>query len=244
MKLLRIICLILLTGHAEANFAADNDRVVLLLDGEPVHHVRIACPASMVHDAERCHSLEQQRLDHIVWQHWIVAAAQMYGVSLSAAEENEIAALLAAQRADNEKAAAHFHALWTAVASIQRGGDAHAASAVAKAAGVTDAELADAISRHYSSQWLDNAIGGATTAEMEKATRKGKTLTLIAAHLREYVARQASAAGITYDAAEERLWSEVATNTHTTLVDQTFHVPSKRGVLNVDEDVLHVQIRK
>jgi hypothetical protein len=234
-----VLLFMLATAFASASSGGDND-VIVSFDGYQIHRIRIACAATVAHDSARCHSLEQEKLDHAVWQHWISAASEFYGVTLSRADDEEVAKYLAAQHADNEKAAAHFRAFWLSVARLQQGDPEKSVYDAAAKDGVTKSELEQAASRHRTKEWLDNALSGSTVTAMEEAGRKAKTLSILIERLRTFVIRRAADTHVPYEVAEEQLWDEVSARTHTRLVDHAFHLPSKRGVLNVDERKIRV----
>jgi hypothetical protein len=206
-----------------------------------VERIRIACPATMAHDRVACHVFEQQRIDRIVWQYWINAAAPLYDVRLTPEDEAAVTRYLRTERQNNEKAAKHFHTLWLSVIRLQHGEDPNAVYSAAALDGVTKSELERELAYHRSEAWLKTGAERATVASMEEASRNAKVLAIRSDHLRDLIRKGAAAEHIGYGDAEEQLWTEVANRTHTRIVDPTHHLPSKRGVLNINEETIQLK---
>jgi hypothetical protein len=238
MKIFSILIPLLFVG--QASLARSGDDVVVSYDGGVVHRIRIACPAQMSQNVASCHSYEQARIDHIVWQYWINAAAPMYGVGLTPAEETRIRRNLDSQRAENERVVVHDRTLWTAVIRLQKGDPPSRVYGDAVASGVTKSELDREVAHNRSEAWLETGVKRATIEEVERASRDAMVLVIFGDHLRDLIKKRATEAHVSVGDAEEQLWTEVANRTHTHVVDPAFHLPEKRGVLNIHAETIQI----
>ncbi len=215
-----------LTGEV----SSDRDRVIAESDSGKMLYRMIACEPR-ASTADDCHAREQQRLVRLYHRHWIKAAVKMYGVALTPEEEGVVARQTAVEEPHIEAAAARFHAIDLAALRIRRGEDRARVQSELSKEGITARDLDWEFEHVPTLADAERVAARDLVAEGRQASRDNHSLPYILEHLREMVSKRAAAEHISFDAAEEQMWSEVARATHTRIVDPAFSLPDRKGIL-------------
>lgn len=205
------------------------DRIIVQSDMGPISYGVIAC-GPRVQPAE-CHALEQQRLATRIKRMWIAAAASQHAIVLTPADEADIAAQLKRTSAFYMKAAARFHDLATFALRIRSGEAQDAVYADAAREGIAEHELDGELELVRTRDVAEREAHKDFVADLERSTREYSIERARRLELTALVERHAREHHTSFTAAEERLWSDVITTIHMRLLDETYQLPSRTGVL-------------
>lgn len=217
-------------GVLAANIVPDRDRLIAQSDAGRVLYRMIACdPKTSTPDD--CHTREQQRLTHRLHAQWISAAVKTYNVSLTPAEETAVERKTAAEAAHIDAAAARFKALADAAVKIRRGDDRTRVLAELAKVNIPERDLDWELAHLPTLADAERTAAKDFVAEGQQAARESFARPYLLAHLHELVQQRATARQLSFEAAEEQFWSEVAATTHTRIVDSAFSMPEQKGLL-------------
>jgi len=205
------------------------DRVVVTSDAGPILYRFIACGPAIA--AERCHDLEQQRLNTRVKRQWIAEAKTIYHIELNADEESHIAAEAAANRDFHMKTAALYTKLAKLALRIRQGEPQADVYADAARQGIEGGRLDEALRLLPTREAAEKELNKDLFSELQSSARAAGEEEAVRRHLAQLLEQNAPAAHISVADAEERMWSEVATRMHMRLIDTTYELPAKRHVL-------------
>jgi len=226
--ILLLLALSLAGAAAIAATRSDPLRVIAQTDAGKVLYRMISCSTGQTTSDRVC---EQRRLARRIYARWIEAAVKLHGVTLTPQEEACVAQETAAAEADNQIAAVRFHLLAEAALRICRGEDRNVVAAALESQHITEQDLAWELEHLTTVAAAERAAAKDYLAETRQATRDDRARPFVLAHLHAIVTQRAAARHISFDAAEEELWSDVACATHTRIVDPAFTLPDRKGIL-------------
>jgi hypothetical protein len=205
------------------------DRVIVQSDMVPIYYRMIECGARV--QPANCHALEQQRLNTRVKRLWIAAAAKQYAIVLTPADEAEIARELVRTQAFNVKTAAHYHQLATLAFRIRNGEDKDSVYADAARSGITASEMDGELELVRTREVAEREAHKDFLADLERSARDYYTEQVRRREITGIVQRQANKRRTSFAATEERFWSDVIARIHMRVIDETYQLPSRTGVL-------------
>jgi hypothetical protein len=207
-----------------------SDRLIAQSDAGRVLYRMIACDAK-TSTPDDCHAREQQRLTRRLHAQWISAAVKTYNVSLTPAEEGAVERKTAAEAAHIEAAAARFKALAEAAVKVRRGDDRSRVLAELAKRSIPERDLDWELEHLPTLADAERTTAKDFVAEGKQAARESFARPYLLAHLHDLVQQRATAKHLSFEAAEEQFWSEVAATTHTLIVDTAFSMPEQKGLL-------------
>ncbi|HEV7485007.1 MAG TPA: hypothetical protein VGQ65_04955 [Thermoanaerobaculia bacterium] len=205
------------------------DRIIVKSDTGTIYYRMIEC-GSRVQPVD-CHPLEQQRLNTRIKRLWIASAAKEYGIVLTPADETDISAQVIETHAFNIKAAAHFHELATLALRIRIGENKDSVYADAARSGITASEMDGELDLVRTRDVAEREAHKDFVADLERSTREYYTERARRREVTTIVQREASERHTSFAVAEERFWSNVIAKIHMRLIDETYQLPSRTGVL-------------
>jgi hypothetical protein len=208
---------------------SDSDRIIVQSDLGSIYYRMIECGSSV--EPVDCHPLEQQRLNTRVKRLWIAAAAKLYGIILTPADEAGITAQLIRTHAFNVKTAQHFHELATLALRIRSGERKDSVDADAARFGITASEMDGELELVRTRDVADREAHKDFVADLERSTREYYIEQTRRRELTIVIKRQAIERHVSFAAGEERFWSDVIAKVHLRLIDETYQLPLKTGAL-------------
>jgi len=208
---------------------ADRERLIAQSDNGKVVYRMIACEAQM--SAEDCHAAELRRLGRHMQRLWVDAAVKKYAIELTPAQETFVDRQVAAQESHVQKTAAHFQALYAAVVAIRRGDERDRVLSDLKQHDIAAAELDRELEHLPTLAEAERAAAKDQVADGRRAVRDYYARQYRLDALRELVRKRAVAETVSFAVAEEHFWSEIARDTHTRIVDPTYTMPDRKGIL-------------
>src|SRR5712691_11128811 len=207
------------------------DRVVAASDDRKIMYSMIDCGSAYRERPKACHELEQQRLDTRLRRQWIDAARKLYAIELTAEEEADVNRRVAAEHSFTEKGAERFRALAVAALRIRQGKDRATVVSDLSRQGIKTQELDWELEQLPTVAVAQKVASKDFVADGERAARDYYTGRYVTDHLRKIVEQRAASRRISSEASEEQFWSEIVAKTHTRLVDPSYHLPPRKGVL-------------
>lgn len=223
-------CVIVACAALAADAVPDRDRLVSQSDAGRVSYRMIACDAK-ASTPQECRAGEQQRLARRIHGQWIDAAVKEYHVALTPAENAAVERKTAAETPLIDAAAARFKALADAAVKIRRGDDRTRVAAELAKRGIAARDLDWELEHLPTLAEAERTAAKDFLAEGRQSARDSFARPYLLAHLHELVQQRATARHITFEAAEEQFWAEVAASTHTRIVDTAFSMPERKGLL-------------
>jgi hypothetical protein len=181
--------------------------------------------------SSECHAREQQRLNRRLRDQWIEAAVKRYGIALTAEEESITRQQLAAEAPHFAEAGAHFHALAVAALEIRRGKDRAAILPELAKQRIAPKELDWEVAHLPTIADAERAAAVDYVADNEKSARAYHIRQFALKHLQEIVIKRSVSERLSFEGAENELWSEIAAAIHTRIIDPAFQMPEKKGIL-------------
>ena len=213
-----------------ADLVPDRDRLIAQSDKGRVLYRMIACDAKAP-TPEDCHTREQEHLARRLHAQWIGAAVKTYNVRLTPAEEAAVERKTVAETAHIDAAAARFKALADAAVKIRRGDDRTRVLAELAERNIPARDLDWELEHLPALADAERTAAKDFVAEGRQSARDAFARPYLLAHLHELVQQRATAKHISFEAAEEQFWADVAETTHTRIVDTAFSMPERKGLL-------------
>jgi hypothetical protein len=210
--------------------AANSERVVVQSDSGNIPYRMIACEDQTL-SAEACHDREQRRLNHRIFEKWIAVAVKIHSVALTGNESAYVERKLAVEEQHFVAAAAQFHALAVAALDIRRGKSRAEVLPILEKQGIK-AEHLDWEVKHLST--VKQAERAAATNYLEASRESGRTAfaqPFIIEHLKAIVKTRSAKQQISFEAAEEAFWAEIAQAMQMRIIDPAFAMPEKKEIL-------------
>jgi hypothetical protein len=207
------------------------DRVISASDDRQIMYSMIDCGSAYRERPEACHELEQQRLDTRLRRQWIESARKVYTIELTAKEEADVNRRVAAEHAFTEKAAERFRALAVAALRIRQGEDRATVLSDLSRQGIRTQELDWELEQLPTVAAAQKVASKDFVADGERAAREYHTTQYVVSHLRKMVERRVASRRVSFETAEEQFWSEIVAKTHTRIVDPSYRLPPRKGVL-------------
>jgi len=228
----RLISVLLCFVVNSAVSPASADRTIVEDSQGKVTYAMIHCaPAMLVDNALRCHDEEQKKLDRVLAARWIEQAASLNGVSVTPTDEIEVRHIVERLHPQTAEAAKHFRDVLDAVVRIREGVPKDRAVAEAAREGVRaediDTELA----------WLPDIASAKAAAakdfvkEGDERNAQSARLRILAGKLEKLVAARAEHNHVAFEVAEEQFWNEVLNRVHTRVIDDSYRLRERKGVL-------------
>ena len=230
LRMTQLTALLILGATLAAAPPADRERLIAQSDNGKVVYRMIACEPQM--SAEDCHAAEQQRLAHHLERQWVDAAVKKYEIALTSEQQGFVDRQIAAQEPHVQVTAARFQALYAAAAAIRRGEDRNRVLSELKQHDITAAELDRELEHLPTLAEAERAAAKDQVADGRRAVRDYYTRRYLLDAIQELVRKRAAVQRVSFEIAEQHLWSEVARDTHTRILDSTYTIPDGKGILN------------
>lgn len=210
----------------------DPTELILISDVGVVTYDEIRCPAAQRENAGKCVASEQRALAARMYEFAVDAASAMWNVQLTAAEASDVEQRVDGTRALATRATEEYVKIVGGVLRIRRGEHADAVIAELVRAGSQRPMIEMILDEMTTAEDAVRVLARNHAAEAEAAARAYHTRRLIRRKLAARI-RECSATDRTTASREAAtLWQSVLAKYHFQILNQTYHMPDFKGVLD------------